>query len=210
MRSPPPPEWSNLEWLAALRGDGDAAWAAIRARVLRGLRAHLLRRPGLGDDLDALAEDVAQETLLTVRAKLETFRNDSRFTTWVHRIAVNALLGRLRQRRWDRRSAPDGSPDLPDELAGEAPTPELATLQRDLWQRVRHLIDVELTPRQRTVLLSHVFHDKPLDLLAADLGISRDAVYKTIHDARRKLRAALAAQGVTAREVLDIFQKGPQ
>jgi len=156
-----------------------------------------------------LAEDAVQETLLTVRAKLDTFRNDSRFTTWVHRIAVNALLGQLRQRRWNVRSPETASDTVPDSLTEEGvPAPERAVLQRELWTLVRQLIEEELTAHQRTILLAHVFHQKPLDLLAAELGTSRDAVYKAIHDARRKLRAALLARGVTVAEALGVFGKG--
>ena len=87
------------------------------------------------------------------------------------------------------------------------PLAERAALQRELWTRVRQLIEVELTPHQRTILVAHVFHQKPLDLLAAELGTSRDAVYKAIHDARRKLRAALLARGVTVAEALGVFGK---
>jgi DNA-directed RNA polymerase specialized sigma24 family protein len=94
MTLPPESEWSNLDWLTALRADSDQAWAAIRERVLRSLRAYLRGRGQMlaDDDLEALAEDAVQDTLLTVRAKLDTFRNDSRFTTWVHRIAVTLPL----------------------------------------------------------------------------------------------------------------------
>lgn len=146
---------------------------------------------------------------MTVRVKLDTFRNDSRFTTWVHRIAVNALLGRLRQRRWNLRPPGTVSDATPDSLDEErVPAPERAVLQRELWTLVRRLIEVELTPHQRTILVAHVFHQKPLDLLAAELGTSRDAVYKAIHDARRKLRAALLARGVTVAEALGVFGKG--
>jgi len=118
MTLPPESEWSNLDWLTALRADSDQAWAAIRERVLRSLRAYLRGRGrALDDDLEALAEDAVQDTLLTVRAKLDTFRNDSRFTTWLHRVAVNALLGRLRQRRWNVRSPETVSDAVPDSLA---------------------------------------------------------------------------------------------
>jgi RNA polymerase sigma-70 factor, ECF subfamily len=206
MTPPPESEWSNLDWLTALRADSDTAWAAIGERVHRSLRAYLR---GRGEGLEALAEDAVQDTLLAVRAKLDTFRNDSRFTTWVHRIAVNALLAQLRQRRWNLRlpeTADDAVPDWPIEEG--APAPERAVLQRELWTLVRQLIEVELTPHQRTILLAHVFHQEPLDLLAADLNTTRDAVYKAIHDARRKLRAALLARGVTLAEALKVFEKG--
>ena len=101
------------------------------------------------------------------------------------------------------------SDTVPDSLTEEGvPAPERAVLQRELWTLVRQLIEVELTPHQRTILLAHVFHQKPLDLLAAELGTSRDAVYKAIYDARRKLRAALLARGVTVAEALGVFGKG--
>lgn len=213
MTLPPGSDWSNLDWLTALRADSDVAWAAIRERVLRHLRAYLRGRgrPLADDDLEALAEDAVQDTLLTVRAKLDTFRNDSRFTTWVHRIGVNALLGQLRQRRWKLRSPGTASDTVPDSLTEEGvPAPERAALQQELWTLVRQLIEVELTPHQRTILVAHVFHQQPLDLLAAELGTSRDAVYKAIHDARRKLRAGLLARGVTVAEALGVFGKGSQ
>jgi RNA polymerase sigma-70 factor (ECF subfamily) len=210
MTLPPESEWSNLDWLTALRANSDQAWTAIRERVLRSLRAYLRRRGRTlaDDDLEALAEDAVQDTLLTVRVKLDTFRNDSRFTTWVHRIAVNVLLGKLRQRRWNLRAPETVSNTIPESLTEEGvPAPERAVLQRELWTLVRQLIEVELTPHQRTILVAHVFHQKPLDLLAAELGTSRDAVYKAIYDARRKLRAALLARGVTVAEALEVFGK---
>jgi hypothetical protein len=138
MTLPPESERSNLDWLTALRADSDQAWAAIRERVLRGLRAYLRGRGRAlaDDDAEALAEDTVQDTLLTVRAKLDTFRNDGRFATWVHRIAVNALLGQLRQRRWNLRSPEAGSDVVPDSLNEEdVPAPERAALQRELWTR---------------------------------------------------------------------------
>ena len=116
----PESEWSNLDWLTALRANSDQAWTAIRERVLRSLRAYLRGRgrTRADDDLEALAEDAVQDTLLTVRVKLDTFRNDSRFTTWVHRIAVNALLGQLRQRRWNVRSPETVSDAVPVAISG--------------------------------------------------------------------------------------------
>ena len=121
MTLPPESEWSNLDWLTALHADSDQAWTAIRDRVLRSLRAYL-RGQGktlADDDLEELAEDAAQDTLLTVRAKLDTFRDESRFTTWVHRIAVNALLAQLRQRRWNLRSPETVTDAVPDSLNEE-------------------------------------------------------------------------------------------
>jgi RNA polymerase sigma-70 factor, ECF subfamily len=211
MTTPPEPERSNLDWVTSLRADSEAAWAAIRQQVHRSLVAYLRRNRPAGiaqGEVDAFAEDAVHDTLVTVRAKLDTFRHDSRFTTWVHRIAVNVLLGQLRRRHWTRRSldATDGA--VPDWPLDEAPAPDRAALQRELWARIKQIIETELTAHQRRILLAHVFHQQPLDLLAADLGISRDAVYKAIHDARRKLRGALLAGGVSIGDALKTFERG--
>lgn len=204
-----PSEWSNDDWLTALKADRETAWAALRERVLQGLLAYLRRsRPGglQEEALRGLADDAVQETLLTVRAKLDDFRNESRFTTWVHRIAVNALLGDIRRRRWKQRAVTDLTGMLPEWPLEKRPDPEREALQREMWAIVRTLIEEELTDHQRGILLAHVFDQKPLDLVAADLGISRDAAYKSIHDARRKLRAALLREGITLEKALEAFQ----
>jgi RNA polymerase sigma-70 factor (ECF subfamily) len=210
MRAPAMEKWTNAEWLEALSADRESAWAALRDQVVRGLLGYLRSsRPADVDEhaFRALVEDAAQETLLTIQAKLGTFRGESRLTTWVYRIAVNALLAEIRRRRWDRRSSIDLGGSLPEwPLEDQAPDPELETQQREAWQLIRSLIEQELTPHQRAILLAHVFHQKPLDLVAADLGISRDAVYKVIHDARRNLRAALLVKGITLEATLAIFE----
>lgn len=199
------PEWTNDEWLRALRGDEEAVWAALRTRVLRGLQAYLTGRVGpdfTAEERSGLVEDAVQDTLLTVRAKLETFRNESRFTTWVYRIAVNTLLGEMRRRRWERRAAKVLTTALPELAAEGSKDPERDAIGREFWRLLGRLIERELTPYQRGVLLAHGMHQKPLDLVAIELGVSRDALYKAIHDARRKLRAALLAQGVTLPDAL--------
>ena len=133
MTTTPAGEPSNLDWVTSLRADSEVAWAAIRQQVQRSLVVYLRRnRPaGIAEgEVEAFVEDAVHDTLVTVRAKLDTFRHDSRFTTWVHRIAVNVLLGQLRRRRWTRRSleTPDGA--VPDWPLDEAPAPDRTALQR--------------------------------------------------------------------------------
>jgi RNA polymerase sigma-70 factor, ECF subfamily len=210
MTAPPrrPTKWTDQEWIAALAAHHDDAWALLRDTIHRGLSVYIreqAREPDQAAFVVGLVEDATQEALLAVRAKLQTFRGESRFTTWVYRVAVNVLLGQLRRRRWEAREQ-TLSPAFPDwPLDEQAPSPACAAQSREIWEFVRRVIDDELTRHQRTVLLAHVFTEKPLDLVAADLGISRDAAYKAIHDARRKLRAALLARGLTLDRTREIF-----
>jgi RNA polymerase sigma-70 factor, ECF subfamily len=211
MTTPPEGERSNLDWVTSLRADSEVAWAAIRQQVQRSLVVYLRRNRPAGvaeGEVEAFVEDAVHDTLVTVRAKLDTFRHESRFTTWVHRIAVNVLLGQLRRRRWTPRLPDSRDGGVPDWPLDEAPAPDRAAFQRELWARIKQIIETELTAHQRRILLAHVFHQQPLDLLAADLGISRDAVYKAIHDARRKLRAALLAGGLSLEDALKAFERG--
>jgi RNA polymerase sigma-70 factor, ECF subfamily len=202
---------SNAEWVAALEAGQEAAWADIRQRVLRNvlsvLRRHARAEINSGQVQD-LAEDVTQTTLVAVKAKLGTFRNDSRFTTWVYRIAINTLLADLRRRRWTQRVPTELSDTLPLQLIEEAAAnPEHATARHELWTLLRRLIDTELTPHQRAILLAQAFQGQPLDVIAAVHGINRDAVYKVLHDARRKLRATLLQYGLTQADILRMFEQ---
>jgi len=192
----------DAAWLQALRADDEGAWARLRAEVCTGLRRWLRAQADAGAAPDSLVDDATQETLLTVRAKLDAFRGDSRLTTWVYRIAVNALLGELRRRRWQRQRSLEGDEDVRAwPLLDAGPDPERAAAQRELWATVRRLLDEALTPHQRAILVAHVFERRPLDVVAAEAGLSRDAAYKVIHDARRKLRAALLARGLAPEDV---------
>jgi RNA polymerase sigma-70 factor (ECF subfamily) len=188
---------TNQEWLAALRADDERAWGELRERVRTALGGWLRERSDALEGLDALVEDATQETLLTVRVKLDGFRGDSRFTTWVYRIAVNALLGELRRRRWQRERslAEEAADDW--SLVDAGPDPARAAEQRELWGQVRKVIEETLTPHQRSILLAHVLRGVPLDVVAAEAGLSRDAAYKVIHDARRKIREAFLARGLS-------------
>ena len=200
--------WSSAEWVAALRADREAAWVELRARVVRGLVALLSRRAPAEVDaahVPALADEIAQQTMLTVKTSLEQFRGDSHLTTWVYRIAVNALLADLRRRRWSRRILTGLDGELDAGVGANGADPERATARRQLWTLVRRIVDDELTAHQRTILLAQAFQGTPLDVIAAEHGMSRDAVYKTLHDARRKLRAALLARGVSLHDFREAF-----
>ena len=207
---------SNDEWLRDLRAGGigqEAALRDLRELILRCLRAYLgVRRHGKLDDtgeVDHLAQDCAQEAILIVLDKLESFRGDSRFTTWVYQIGIRVLLGELRRRRWQEVSLERMGTDaeLPARPFEDrvSPDPERAFHQEQIWRVLRDIIDKELTQRQRSVLVAHAFQGEPLDQVANRLATNRDAVYKLIHDARRKLRRCLEDRGLTREEILSVF-----
>jgi RNA polymerase sigma-70 factor (ECF subfamily) len=128
-------------------------------------------------------------------SKLDTFRGDSRFTTWAYKFALLEAGVKVRRRAWQGREVPlesDGWAQLPGRLQqpdGEAETAELLAAVRDA-------IADALTPHQRAVLVAITLNDVPIDVLAERLATTRGALYKTLHDARRKLRARLADDGL--------------
>jgi RNA polymerase sigma-70 factor (ECF subfamily) len=192
----------SVRWLAALSEashDRGHAIGRLHEMLLRIARAELRRRSGqhpiAGPELDDLAHQAASDALLAIITKLGQFRGESRFTTWAYKfviLEVSAKLGRHFWRRptvaldfddWDR--LPDRFSMQPDEYAHH----------RDLIAAVRRAVEEELTERQRQVFLAIVVKGVPLDALVAQLGSNRAAIYKVMFDARRKLRAALVANG---------------
>lgn len=191
-------------WLQSLRGDStdrERAIAELHALLLRAARFELDRRratlPRLGrDERDDLALQSADDALVAVLAKLDQYHGASRFTTWAYKFALLEAAVKLRRRGWKDRELPlegERAPQIPD---GGASPPARAE-QRELLRAVRRAIDSELTPHQREVLVAVALHGVPIDVLSERLGTTRGALYKTIHDARRKLRARLEADGQT-------------
>jgi RNA polymerase sigma-70 factor, ECF subfamily len=194
------PESRN--WLHSLRGDGrvrEEAVARLHALLLRAARFEAGRRraslPDLdGGDLDDIALQSANDALVAVLAKLDQFRGQSRFTTWAYKFALLETAVKLRRRPWRGREVPF-EPERWPEPTSAGLGPEARAEQSELLAAVRRAIDTALTPRQREVLVAVTLNDVPIDVLAERLGTTRGALYKTIHDARRKLRQALDADG---------------
>lgn len=211
-------ELSSAEWLRALRASGaeqQKALETLRRGILRALQWYLAEhRSTWGLDQEqarALAEDLTQEALITVLEKLATFRGESQFTTWAYAVALRRALGELRRKRWQERSlaareARTPAPVWPLEDQ-RAQNPEQAAQQSELWHTIREVIARDLTVRQRTVLVGHVFQGVPLDIVAEQLGTNRDNVYKLLHDARKKLKQRLLQRGLTYADVLKAFER---
>ncbi len=198
------PEADSRAWLDALRASGperDQAIARPYELLLRAARFEVSRRRAAlahvrGDELDDIATQAADDALVAVLAKLDAYRGASRFTTWAYKFALLEAGVRLRRRAWQEREVvlkPEAWPLMAD--VGKSPDSQAET--GDLMQAIRHSIDDCLTNCQREVLVALTLNAVPLDVLAERLDTTRGALYKTLHDARRKLRADLARRGFT-------------
>jgi RNA polymerase sigma-70 factor (ECF subfamily) len=194
----------SREWLAALRSadEGTRADAVgrLHALLLRAARFEVHRRAGRvghvsGPQLDDLAQQSADDALVAVLAKLDRYRGESRFTTWAYKFALLEAGVKMRRRAWHDREVslePAGWPVLADPGA----SPPGDALMGELLAAVREAIAEELTAHQRAVLVSVTINGVPIDVLAERMGTTRGALYKTLHDARRRLRACLATRGL--------------
>lgn len=188
--------------LAGLRQSGparDAALAELHALLLRGAHHELRRRRDQlaqlpHGDLDDLANQAADDALAAILAKLDRFRGESRFTTWAYKFVLLEAGVKARRRAWQGREV-----TLEDEswrrLAAAVPTAQQTLEQSELLRAIVRAIEGGLTAHQREVFTALALNGVPIDVLAERLATTRGALYKTLHDARRKLRAALAAAG---------------
>ena len=207
---------TNEEWRADLAATGprrDEALADLRECVLRAARFYLCRQAPERARLDpeqveALAEDAAQEATLAVLAKLDRFRGEAAFPTWASKFGVSAAAGLLRRREWAHVSL-EALPDWGSSVATAArevcDDPEAGARRREAWCLFREVVEEDLTAQQRTVLSLVFFHGLPPDEVAERLGISRGACYKAGHDMRRAIKRAIERRGWTSGELLAAF-----
>jgi RNA polymerase sigma-70 factor, ECF subfamily len=197
-------------WLRDLRAEGRTKNEAV-ARLHGLLRRAAWfecarRRPALphlrGNDLDDIANQAADDALVSVLARLDDFRGASRFTTWVYKFALLEAAVKLRKRSWQGREIP-----LEAETWGlftsAAIAPDEEAEQSELLATLQEAIADVLTPHQRRVLVALALNGVPIDVLAERLSTTRGALYKTLHDARRKLRKHLDQQGLSVDALLE-------
>lgn len=207
------PEYSNQEWIEVLRSaDNTEALTQLRDYLKRGLRFALSSRVD-PNRLDALIEDSAQDALLRILDKMDTFRGESRFTTWATKVAVRLALTELRRKRWENVSLEDLIPEdtgvdfTPAVLTDAETLPEQQTYQREVMHMVEQMILTELTPRQRKVLMAILKGGMPIGEVAERIGTNPNALYKMLHDARQRLKNRLEEEGYSADEILAAFSK---
>ena len=201
-------ERTNEEWLAALRGAGrDEALADLRAFLVRGLGYALSNRSDVDDQI---LEDFAQDALLKILKALDSFRGESRFTTWAQKIAVNVAFTELRRRRWqdtslDQLTEGQSLDFVPDMLIDRSAGPDQQAVQRIFQETLQRLIATELTDKQRQALVAVRVHGMPLEEVARRMGTNRNAMYKLLHDARQRLKKKMEEEGLSAEDVLAAF-----
>jgi RNA polymerase sigma-70 factor, ECF subfamily len=188
--------------LRALAGTGrgrEAALARLHEVLVRIARGEAARRgPRLqitGPELDDLAHQAAADALVAITGKIGQFRGESRFTTWAYKFVIFEVSAKIGRHFWRHPVVPldaEGWERLPARFGVD---PAHQAEWGDLFAALRRAVDTELTPRQRAIFVAIVLNDVPLDTLVTHLGSSRNAIYKMLFDARRKLRAALVANG---------------
>jgi RNA polymerase sigma-70 factor, ECF subfamily len=197
----------SAEWLQVLAGTGprrEAALARLHEMLVRIARGEVRRRgPRLritGPELDDLAYQAAADALLAITGKLGQFRGESRFTTWAYKFVIFEVSAKIGRHFWRHPGVPLGAEDwdrLPDRFGFD---PAQEAEWRDLLAALHRAVDEQLTVRQRAVFVAIVLNNVPLDTLVIELASNRNAIYKTLFDARRKLRAALVANGYMGHE----------
>ena len=201
-------ERTNEQWLMELRGaNPDEALADLYDLLVRGLKAALGSYRG---GVEANVGDFAQEALIKATANLDSFRGESRFTTWAQKIAMNVALTELKRRRWRDvslqdlfalREAADRGP------ADPRLTPEQLAFQNMVLKELRRIVDEELTDRQREAVVAVILEGMPISEVAKRMGTNQNALYKLLHDARRKLKRRMEVAGLSPHEVLAAFDE---
>jgi RNA polymerase sigma-70 factor, ECF subfamily len=211
---------TNEQWLHDLRASGavqEAAIADLRELLLRAALYFFSRNIGdfralNRDEILQRAEDSAQDALLAVMSHLSDFRGDSKFSTWAYKFAINTAMMAARRERWKGVSLDElasseaaySSEWMMEDKSGGA-TPEQSALQAEIRSTLRDVIEQDLTENQRRVLTLMVFNEVPMDEVVRHLNSNRNAIYKTLHDARRKLKHGLQRRGFEIGETLSSF-----
>ena len=195
-------DMDSSSWLTALGDAGtnrDAALARLHEMLLK-VATHEAHRRGPavrigGPELDDLAHQAAADAMISLLAKLDTFRGESRFTTWAYRFVVLEVSSKLGRHFWRRPSVSLDAEDWERLPARFAADPLAQTQQRELITAVRRAVDETLTDHQRHFFVAIVVNGVPLDAMVSQSGSNRGAIYKTVFDARRKIRAYLTTNG---------------
>jgi RNA polymerase sigma-70 factor, ECF subfamily len=200
--------------MAGLRASGvqrDNTVAELRDLLLRVARFECQRRRGMlrvrGPELEDIAQQAANDALISIMDKLDEFRGESRFTTWAYKFVMFQVSTKIGRHFWRTGSATVDEPVDPERIADRlAGRPDQRAEQREQLAALARAVEQDLTEHQRKVFVAIALDDVPVDALAAELGSTRNAVYKALFDARRKLRESLAGAGYAVRATPETTQ----
>jgi RNA polymerase sigma-70 factor (ECF subfamily) len=201
---------TNEEWLTDLQGpEQDQAIEDLRKVLKRGLIYALSSR--IQTDLEARVDDFVQDAILRILDKMDTFRGESKFTTWAQKVAVRVAFTELRRQRWKDISLEDLIPEdsgdfTPLVLADPSPDPEKRATQTLMTEMIDQMLQEDLTERQRKAMLAIMAGGMPLEEVARRMDTNRNALYKLLHDARKQMRARLLEKGLSPQDVLEAFE----
>jgi RNA polymerase sigma-70 factor (ECF subfamily) len=194
-----PVDDESARWVAELSSGDAGTERRLHELLVRIARAELSRRSSQlgvsGPEADDLCHQAAGDAMVIILAKLGEFRFESRFTTWAYKFVMFEVSAKVGRHFWRRPPVPLDGDDwdrLPERFGFD---PAEVAEGRDLLGALRHAVEHELTAHQREIFVALILEAIPLDALVVRLGSNRNAIYKTLFDARRKVRAALAAKG---------------
>ena len=200
---------TNEDWLHDLRSENqDQAIEDLRRILKRGLIYALSSK--IKTDLEPQVDDFVQDAILRILDKMDTFRGESKFTTWAQKVAVRVAFTELRRQRWKDISLEDLLPEdsgdfTPMVLADPSPDPEKRATQTIMTEMIDQMLQEELTEKQRKAMLAIMSGGMPLEEVARRLDTNRNALYKLLHDARKQMRDRLLERGLKPEDVLEAF-----
>jgi RNA polymerase sigma-70 factor (ECF subfamily) len=187
-----------------IKGEGatrDQAISQLRSILLRGLSKSLNNRYGKPFN----AEDIVQEALMKVLNSLDKYEGRSKFTTWAMTVATRIGISALRRKyHQDVSMEPFGTSDGYSMEVSITDEPTLSNLESrtKIFNVLQNLIDTELTDKQRLVTRAFL-SNFATDEIAEQLQMTRNAVYKLIHDARQKLKDGFERAGLTSEQIFE-------
>lgn len=201
---------TNEEWVESLSNPPDEdAVDDLRRYLIRGLKPALYKY--VDRELDQFVEDVAQDALLKILDKIDTFRGESKFVSWAMKIAVREGLSELRRKKWQDISIGDLAGSDPEEEGSEInsevfaiddPGPDDTTHEKMMLKKVMGIIEEELSEKQKKAIMLLMVQGMPVTVVAEQMGVTRNALYKLVHDARLNLKKKMGAQGIDPEKML--------
>jgi len=198
---------TNEEWISAIKPPPeDVAILQLRTFLVKGLKASLYKY--VDRDLNDFVEDIAQDSLLKILDKYDTFRGDSKFTTWAMKIAVREGYSELRKKKYEDISLEQYSSYDPDEkeaveIEHDQAGPDQVTHESMMLNKVQTMMDEELTEKQKKVIQLLMIDQIPMTVVSEMMDSNRNAIYKLVHDARMKLKNRLEIEGINPEDIFN-------